>query len=225
MATRARPTQGVELSVRTADGTPVTSLASISKATQAVVGKTGHGLTSGTIGRVSGAGGMVEINGTSAMIEVIDADSFRLLGVDSTGYTTYTSGGVFTPYTMTNCCEITAFNPSDPGVQLLEVSTICSTAKEFLSGLPDDGTASLTFNYVMTDTALERLWTLRDAGTTEWFRVEVPATEDDTDTWYVSGKALVQAMSKWPNISVNQSMQGNGSLKFSGGTYQLSVAA
>lgn len=221
MATLARPSQGAELSVRTADGSAVTTLASITAANPPVVGKTSHGLTTGQIGKFTLAGGMTEINNKSGVVEVIDANSFRVIGIDASAYTAYTSGASFTPFVMTNCCEITQFSPSDPGSQLLEVSTICSTAKEYLSGLPDDGTATLNFNFVMTDTALMRLWELREAGTAEWFRLEFPATDGDPDVWYVAGKAVVQALSRWPNISVNQAVQGNGSLKFSGGTYHV----
>lgn len=53
----------------------------------------GHGLQTGDQVSFFGLGGMTQLNGTYAFITVIDALTFSLNGVDSTGYTAYTSGG------------------------------------------------------------------------------------------------------------------------------------
>ena len=52
-----------------------------------------HGLTTGDRVFIKNCGGMVEINDLQFVVTVIDVDTFTLDGIDSTGYTTYTSGG------------------------------------------------------------------------------------------------------------------------------------
>jgi hypothetical protein len=223
MATRARSAQGVEFSVHTAESATKV-ITDISETNPAVVTTSAaHGLASGDVGKIAAVVGMTQINGVTALIEVLSSTTFSLVGVDATGFTPYTSGGTFQPFVFTRMCEITAFNPTDPGAQLNEVSTICSTAKEFLGGLPDDGTATINFNWVPSDVGIEKLWALRDSGAVDYFRMKIPPTPLDLEVWFVGGLAVVQSASKWPTASVNAALQGNGSLKFSGGTTILAV--
>lgn len=72
----------------------------ISKADPAVVTLVGHGLDSGDKVLFRDIGGMVELNGNVYNITVLDPDTFSLqdandADVDSTGFTTFTSGGEF----------------------------------------------------------------------------------------------------------------------------------
>lgn len=68
-------------------------ISGISKANPAVITSVGHGLTNGqfvTIGMVNGMG---EINNQGGVVAGVTANTFQLTGVDSTGFSTYTSGG------------------------------------------------------------------------------------------------------------------------------------
>lgn len=76
-------------------------VASITGATQAnpcVITATGHGLRTGVQVTIASVGGMTQLNGNTYTITVIDANSFSLNGVNSTGYGAYTSGGTATTY-------------------------------------------------------------------------------------------------------------------------------
>lgn len=71
------------------------AITGISKANPAVVTAPGHPFSIGdtvAVGYISG--GMVEANGTVATISAATSSTITLDGVDSTGWTTYTSGGV-----------------------------------------------------------------------------------------------------------------------------------
>jgi uncharacterized protein (TIGR02217 family) len=68
------------------------TITAITKANPGVVTVTGHGRTTGDVIYLSSIGGMVELNGVAVTITVIDSDTFSI-GVDTTTYTTYTSGG------------------------------------------------------------------------------------------------------------------------------------
>lgn len=68
---------------------PITN---ITKANPAVVTAAGHGFTNGQLVTILGVVGMTQVNNLTFTGTVIDADHFSL-GVNSTGYSTYTSGG------------------------------------------------------------------------------------------------------------------------------------
>lgn len=71
----------------------VTAITAITKATSASITATAHGRTTGDWCQVYGTSGMVEINGTFLQCTVIDANTVTL-PINSTTFTTYTSGGV-----------------------------------------------------------------------------------------------------------------------------------
>lgn len=80
-------------------GASTGSITNITNATNAVVTSANHGLVSGITVIINGVGGMVEVNGNSYVITVIDANSFYL-NVNSTTFGSYTSGGAWysSPY-------------------------------------------------------------------------------------------------------------------------------
>ncbi len=69
---------------------------SITNATQAnpcQITSPNHGLENGSIITISNVIGMIELNGFTYTVTVIDSDNFTLDGVDSTGFSAYISGG------------------------------------------------------------------------------------------------------------------------------------
>ncbi|MDS1138576.1 ubiquitin-activating E1 FCCH domain-containing protein [Nitratireductor indicus] len=72
----------------TSVGTPT----AITKAANAQVTLAGHGLSTGARVKLVDLGGMVELNGSVGTVTVVDANNFTI-GIDTTGYTTFTSGG------------------------------------------------------------------------------------------------------------------------------------
>jgi hypothetical protein len=65
-----------------------------------------HGLQTGSIITIENVEGMIELNGNTYTVTVIDADTFTLDGVDNTAFTPYTSGGT---WTSTNTFSFTLF--------------------------------------------------------------------------------------------------------------------
>lgn len=76
--------------------TCIATTKSITGATQAnpcVLTVPGHGLTTGQIVQVTSVVGMTQLNGMLFTVNVIDANTISLDGVNSTAYTAYASGG------------------------------------------------------------------------------------------------------------------------------------
>lgn len=69
------------------------NITAITKAANAVVTAASHGLATGDVVKIASVSGMTEINNQYTPITKIDANSFSCDRIDSTGYTTYTSGG------------------------------------------------------------------------------------------------------------------------------------
>lgn len=66
-----------------------------SKANPCQITSVAHGLVTGSVVSISNVGGMVQLNGNSYVITVTGANTYTLNGIDSTNYTTYTSGGLW----------------------------------------------------------------------------------------------------------------------------------
>lgn len=105
--------------ITTGGGTP----SAITKANPGVVTHTAHGLTNG-LHFITGLGGMVQLNNREVSITVIDANSYSI-GVDTTSYGTYTSGGqikriveIISPY-------VEADLPTLDYAQSADILTIC----------------------------------------------------------------------------------------------------
>ena len=116
----------------------------------AVVTSTAHGLTDGTVVTIAAVTGMTEINGKVAVTRSTGANTFELVGVDSTSFTTYTSGG-----TATLPPRRSASGKPGPGLDGqagdIDVTDLDSLAKEYRAGLIDYGSFSGTCQFSLTD--------------------------------------------------------------------------
>lgn len=138
--------QGSVLAIATAKAATKT-ITGITKANPAVVTSTAHGYANGDPVWIAAVVGMTELNGAWYIATNITANTFELRGVDSTGYGTYVSGGTAQVPVWANWCEVSAWNVSGGQAAEIDATTICSTAKEYETGLPDFGTVSTDYNY------------------------------------------------------------------------------
>jgi len=70
------------------------AITAITQANPAAVTAVAHGYLTGDQVRIRNVGGMTQVNGKSFVITKTGADTFTLDGIDSSGYTAYTAGGV-----------------------------------------------------------------------------------------------------------------------------------
>jgi hypothetical protein len=68
------------------------TITAITKANPGKVTATGHGYNTGDIVQISGVVGMTPVNGRLFTVTVVDVNNFTI-GVDTSGFTAYTSGG------------------------------------------------------------------------------------------------------------------------------------
>lgn len=139
---------GTTFAVITAWGA-ANAVTSISKANPAVVTDTAHAIPDGSVVKITGAVGMEEINDQIAVVDVVDANSYRLLGIDSTNYGTYVSGGAAAVGTFSGSCEVTGYTGDSGSTTETESETNCGKAIDF--GSPDPGSVSIQYNHAPTD--------------------------------------------------------------------------
>ena len=148
MTTTAISAQGTTLKIG-ASGSAKT-ITAITKANPGVFTSTAHGLAAGTVVTLASIAGMTEANGKSGVVIPLTANTFSIAGLDTTNFTTYTSGGTATP------SQVTVGNLTSvpmPGGQKaeLDATNLSSTSKEFLAGLRDNGQATVSFHVDQDD--------------------------------------------------------------------------
>lgn len=67
--------------------------------------------------------------------------------------------------------EVTGFSGPDGSASEIEVTHLLSDAKEFIMGLPDEGSITLNINYLPSDSSHQELHKARAARTLENFRL------------------------------------------------------
>jgi hypothetical protein len=114
-----------------------------------------HGLANGDVVAIAAITGTLGtdatngLNGKTLVVTNVTANTF-CVNVN-TLILTYTSGGTATPSTWTQIKEVKGFKPSGASADKIDVTDLDSTAKEFLTGLVDNGTFSSDINYLSSD--------------------------------------------------------------------------
>lgn len=172
--------QGSTLEVQTglAAGKTITA---ISKAVEAVVTAATHGYVADDVIQLVGIQGMTQLDNS---IQVVDAaltgNTFSLLGVDSTNFDAFVAESpavsMAKKVVFSDFCEATGFNQQDGSATQIDVTTICSTAKEFELGLSDSGTLTLDFNWAGKTAIQTAIRAAKRAGTAMAIRLTMPGT-------------------------------------------------
>lgn len=85
------------------------SITGITRANPAVVTSSGHNFSNGDRVWISGVSGMTAVNNQIFTVTSSSANTFSLSGVNSSGFATYTGGGIIRPCLNTNCeVQVTA---------------------------------------------------------------------------------------------------------------------
>ena len=170
---RAVSSQNTHFYIQQLSGTATAkAITGISKAKPAVVTATGHGLKSGDVVTVDAVVGMTEINGTTAPIKVLTANTFELVGIDSTAFTTYGSAGTATPLVFLETCQHKSYSGFDGQASERDTTTLCSTAKEKKTGPQDFGGMSAELHYVEDDPFQVEFKIAKADNLGRWFRLQ-----------------------------------------------------
>lgn len=143
---------------------PSDSISAVTKAKPPVVTSSAHGRADADVIRINGAGGMTELNGEVFCLDVVDANSYKLLGTNAEGYGTYTSGGRVDVGTFSALCELTGYNRQGGSSPEIPATSICSEAAEFEVGLPDFGSVQIDYNFAPSTSVQQAIQAAYESG-------------------------------------------------------------
>jgi hypothetical protein len=210
---------GSTFAVQVGEGSP-TTVTGATAANPVVISAAAHPFTLGDVVRLDNIDEPAQLNGGTYAVDNPASGTFELAGVDGTGYMTFDAGTPAAqafPATFSDFCELTGMNQQGGGADQIEVSTICSTAKEFEQGLSDTGTLQLDFNLAPMEDVQTALREAELNGDQIAFKVVLPT---DGGTCIMIG--TVQSTSF--QGTVNGVWTGSATIKLSGQIFWLETA-
>ena len=197
--------------------TGVSPLPVITNVTQTdpVVVSSGTTFTDGNVVLIATVVGMTNLNDNLYVVDnAVALTSFELAGEDASAADAYVSDGTIDEVAFSSFCELTGANQQDGGADEIEVTTICSTAKEFEQGLSDSGTLQLDYNSAPNSVIQTALRTAKVSGDQVAFKITFP---NSGGTVIMLGTVQSQSMSG----SVNDVWKGSATVKLTGPIFVL----
>lgn len=181
MTTSAIKTQTTKLEMSTGTGEAKT-LTAIALGYPTILTCASHGLSDGDVVTLANFAGddAADINSQVVVISNVTTNTFAV-PVDTTGktITDNTDAATATPVAYTQIKEAKSFKGFDGEASEIDVTSLDSTAKEFLAGLRDYGGIDFEMNWLPDDTGQVALRAAAAAGTTKnWKLTLVSGTND-----------------------------------------------
>jgi len=166
--------QKSKLEIGTSVGT-VKNITGITPGNPTIFTSVGHGFTNGTAVTLAAIVGTIaaQLNGETHVISNVTADTFALLDEDSTGKA-YTSGGTATPVAYTKINGVLSFDGFDGTADELDTTDLDSDAKEFISGIKDEGKFGFEMKTLKTDNGQLALRANRTSGAVVPMKLTLP---------------------------------------------------
>ena len=182
MASTAISAQGSTLHIGTGSGSAKT-ISGVALGNPTILTATGHGFNVGDRVTIASVGGATTVNGAWS-VKFKTANTFAI-ELDTTGGSSYTSGGTATPVTWSQVKNLATFNGFDGSASEIDRSNMDSVAKEFLLGLVDNGSFTVGIDYDYADAGQAALLAKQVSGIITDFKLTLPDTRVATFTAYV----------------------------------------
>jgi len=170
----------VEIESTLGSALPVTGL---TKANPGVATSAAHGLANGDVVVFSVSGGMVELDGQAVRVANVTANTFELEGLDTTDYSTWTSGDAYKVTAFHTMDSAQQFTMPNPAPAKLDTTTLLDKTKQSTYGLPESPDGQITGLFNPTGAAEAEIRVATKANTARVFRI----------TWSSGLKAIFNA--------------------------------
>ena len=157
------------ISCRSEDSRPNEAITAVTKANPGVVTATAHGLANNDIVYIDGVAGMTELNGNRYTVANKADNTFELSGIDTSAFTTYTSGG------------------TARGGTFFKIDTVNATT--FAPYLCGNWIASSVADYIRNDNSIP---------ITSLDNIITPDISGEGMTWTANTKITSESGSSWP---------------------------
>lgn len=161
--------------------------------------------------------GMAELNGVRAIVVAVPSATSFTINVDSSAFATAGTAATVTPTAYVKSCEIKSVSGIGSGsASEIDTSTICSTAKEYVLGLKDSGSVSLSGNYVSSDPFQIAALTAQASGLVSQFKVKLPdAIGVYTKPTVIAFAGYVKSLAG-PSLGVDASLEMTAEIRITG---------
>jgi len=204
MTSTAISAQGTVLKISGATGA-AKNISGVQLTNPVVITSTAHGLNKGDVVSIAGVVGTTQLNGLTAVVEYVTANTVALSGVDASAMTAYTSGGTLTPVTWLTIGNLINFKGFDGQANELDSTTLSSTAKEFMLGLQDFGHFTFDVFRDYSDVGQQAMDAAKQAGSAKSFQLALPNGKVATFTGFVKNSPLdgaVDQLLKTTGVSI-----------------------
>lgn len=177
--------QGSTLEIETGSGGSK-SISGIALGNPTIITATSHGFSNGDVVTIASVGGTTVLNGNTYVVKNVTTNTFAV-EENTTGGSSWTSGGTATPNTYTEIAEVKTFSGFDGQASEIDVTHLGSTAKEFRLGLDDSGGFSFEINTINADAGQAALLASKNAGTLKNYKLTLPNGDVATFDAYAKG--------------------------------------
>jgi hypothetical protein len=169
---KAVSSQGLKIEVETGKEAAITA-ATISVGNPATVTKaTGFAPVLGDVAYVK-TSTITKLVGNSYPLNPTTATEAEMVGADTIGETEDATASIeLVDWGL--LCEAKTFNGFNGQASEIDVTTICSEAKEYRTGLQDFGSFDFDMNFVPTDESQKALMDAKASGKPIWVRITLP---------------------------------------------------
>jgi len=212
--------QGSRLSIDDGTGTPVGDITAITKAAQAVVSSVGFAGEVGSIVRFGAVTDMPEIAGLVGVVSAVTPGVSFTVDLDTSGFALAGGAGAATSAVMVEGCEVKTYNGFDGQAAEVDITTLCSEAREYLMGLQDFGSFSFDVNLVPNDPFQLECNEAKKLRQKRVFTLTLPPGEDG-----VQFQIIFDAFVRQFSIAggVDQAITGSVSLRVTGEPQQIEL--
>ncbi len=178
MSISAQLAQGTKLFIAGSSGSADT-ISGASAGYPTILTATAHSLQNGDVVAIAGITGTMGtdstngLNGNSYTVKNVTTNTF-CIEANTVGLT-YTSGGTATPSAWIQIKEVKSIKPSGAAASTMDVTDLDSTAKEFRTGLMDNGSFSCDIHILETDPGQAAALAAFTASSILNYKVESPA--------------------------------------------------
>jgi hypothetical protein len=203
----------VEISATYSTAIPVTAL---TKANPGVATAAAHGMSNDTVGYFDTIVGMVQLEGQAARTKNVATNTFEVQGLNTTNYSTWTSGNFIPVATWSTLSEATSYEVGGGAAEKLDVTTLLDVVRKEEQGLLP--VSNVTMNVIAQDTPSAAMLLLESAVQTQG-KVVVRITLANGAVRIFTGEPSL------PGESVSQGAVGTGSLDFAAKGFVMKLAA
>lgn len=163
--------RGVRVEMGITEGSPKT-ISAITLASPGVATSAAHGLTSKSLGYLSGVGGMVQLEGQAVRLNPTNTNDFTMEDIDTSGYAAFTGGTIVPITAWATLGRTTGYDSGGGAGDKLDDTVLLDDIKQEIQGQLGAQTVTMNLNaQTLSDAGMTKLRQVARAAGYAVFRI------------------------------------------------------